>query len=121
MLSFERYRALGGSAEQADFARFEAKSARLLARATPGRLRQDAPPSESVERCMAELIDMLREESEYGDRSVTSVQNGDLRVSYAARGGDAPYGEVRAVAIIRAWLLGERDAYGVPLLYAGNE
>lgn len=123
-LTIDEYRQMGGNAEADAFERLEAKAARLIDRATHGRLQAGYGIPNSVRYCMYDLIGAIQADESLGGvaagREVSSMSNDGVSVSFAASGaGGAMAASARYMAIIRTWLDGEVTEDGVQLLYAG--
>lgn len=120
-LTYIEYIEMGGCIESAHFPRFEAKARRAIDNATMNRLIGEDPVRDSVKHCMYDLINAIHtDESAMGasGREIASMSNDGVSVTYATGNGQGG-ASARHSAIVREWLLGETDACGVPLLYAG--
>lgn len=120
-LTHEEFTAMGGNMDAALFPRFEAKARKRVDVLTHGRLKCEETVYESVKHCMFELIGaMYADESAAGlsGREITSMSNDGVSVTYATGSGQES-ASGRYGSIVRAWLLDEMTACGVPLMYAG--
>ena len=117
-LTYDEYMQMGGNIDAALFPRFEAKARKRIDALTFGRLIDESPVRESVRMCMFELIQAMYEDEALAGasgRDVSAASNDGVSVTYdASRSAPARYG-----AIVRGWLLGETDAHGCNLMYAG--
>lgn len=117
-LTLDEYKQMGGEAESGEFARLEAKAARLIDRATHSRLESGYGIPNSVRYCMYDLICAIQADDGMGGaaagREISSMSNDGVSVSFTAMAASARYME-----IIREWLDGETTEAGVHLLYAG--
>lgn len=116
---YEQY--TGVELSPAEFARSEYRAERVLDAYTMGRLKREDPLRESAKRCMAELINVVREQAQAEARSmgVRSVSNDGVSVAYA--GADVLNADASRTAdnIVSTYLAGETDANGTLLLYRG--
>ena len=120
-LTYIEYIDMGGCIDSAHFPRFEAKARRVIDIATMNRLVGESPVRDSVKHCMYDLVNAIRaDESTAGasGREIASMSNDGVSVTYATGNGQRS-AYTRYSAIVREWLLGETDACGVPLLFAG--
>lgn len=116
-LSYDEYTGMGGEMNAALYPRLEAKARMLIDSAVHGRLGGETQVRETVKFCMFDLVRVLDADESSGScgMEVTGMSNDGISVSYAA-GGNL---HTRCAKLIRAWLSGEIDANGTPLLYAG--
>lgn len=119
-LTYDEFENMGGSMSEDAFPRFELKARRRIDAVTFGRLQNETPVREAVRYCMFDLIQAMHEDEAnagFSGRDITAMSNDGVSVSYASgaqSGSGSRYGN-----IVRAWLTGETDAYGVSLIYAG--
>lgn len=120
-LKYDEFEDMGGVANEDFYDRLEMKARRQIDRATFGRLTslEAAAIPQSVKYCMYDLITAIGADETTGGiasgRSVTAMSNDGVSLSFGGGKSDA----ARYRGIIHAWLAGEVDACGTPLLYAG--
>ncbi len=117
------YGQYGGTLENIErFDALEYQARAFVNRLTFNRIRDETPVREAVKRLTAALIDVLHQEAEaVGAREmgVASVSNDGVSVSYADPAALSGQANARCLALARAYLTGETDAAGIPLLYRG--
>lgn len=83
-LTFDDYISMGGTLTETEFNRFEFRAERLIDNVTQGRLKNTDTISETVKRCMFEVVTYLSNNAKNGDiSSVASFSNDGYSVSYA--------------------------------------
>lgn len=124
-LTYEEYLQMGGDMNDSLFPRFEMKARKRIDVMTFGRLQGESEVRECVKHCMFELVQALHEDETnvgFSGREITSMSNDGVSVTYAS--GNSQTGTqngsgARYADIVRTWLMGETDAYGNNILYAG--
>ena len=121
LITYEEYVSYGGTADEAAFSRLEFLAEKSINRYTQGRVGAMETPPEAVKRCAAELVSIL-------DRAdVTALASSGTLSGFANDGYSESYTDPLTVekldqntyAIIRAYLSGETDDKGTPLLWLG--
>lgn len=124
-LTYDEYKGMGGSMDAALFPRFELKARKRIDVITFGRLQGEKDVRECVKHCMFELVQAMHEDEVnvgFSGREISSMSNDGVSVTYAS--GNSQTGTqngsgARYADIVRTWLMGETDAYGNNILYAG--
>lgn len=109
-LEYAKYKGYGGSLDNSTFSRIEYKAEKIVDAYTLGRLKNDTEFSESVTRCVYELIELLQE---HQGKEVTSVSVDGYSESYKDF-SEADYG-----TLIKDYLFGETNQDGEDLIYSG--
>lgn len=109
-LTHGEYEAWGGNLDNSTFSRIEYKAEKIIDAYTFNRLQDDTVFSESVKRCMFELVELLHDN---GDKVVTSVSVDGYSESYKE------FNQVEYGVIIKDYLFGETNQQGENLLYCG--
>ena len=120
-LAYSEYIEMGGCIDSAHFPRYEIKARMIIDNATHKRLVGEDPVRDPVKNCMFELINAIRADESFADvsgREISSMSNDGVSVTYATGDGRSN-ASARYSQIVRNWLIGESDAYGTMLLYAG--
>lgn len=119
-IEYEQY---GGTLEAiGQYDALEYRARRMIDRMTFFRIRDETPAREAVKRLMVELIDILHGERSALDacgRGVTAMSNDGVSVNYSDMATLSAQTNARCRDLICAYLDGETDAKGVPLLYRG--
>lgn len=83
-LTFDDYISMGGTLTDIEFNRFEFRAERLIDNLTQGRLKNADTISETVKRCMFELVTYLSKTAQNGNSSaVSGFSNDGYSVTYA--------------------------------------
>lgn len=91
---YGEYSAMGGELSNAEFSRFAFKSWKELEKATYGRIK-NAAPSETVRRCMFELIEYLSANDRNGvPVSASSESNDGYSISYVRKDSSAEISDI---------------------------
>ena len=109
-LTYVEYKTWGGNLDNSTFSRIEYKAEKIMDAYTFNRLQNDNVFSESVKRCMFELVELLHNN---GDKVVTSVSVDGYSESYKE------FNQVEYGVIIKDYLFGETNQQGENLLYCG--
>lgn len=126
-LSVDEFEEMGGAADIEDevYARLEAKARAQLDRITFGRLKHETDIRENVKYCMVDLINAIYADESAGavasSREIASMSNDGVSISFVSGSttGSARGISARYAGIVRSWMLGETDAFGLPLMYPG--
>lgn len=115
-LSYEEYKAKGGTMEEAAFSRFAFGAEQAIRRATFGRVDKMQTVPEAVKWLVFELVG-ISEQAAQENANVTAEKVGEWSKSYeVATEADR---QAKTNALIRNYLMAETDDNGVPLLYLG--
>lgn len=117
-LTYDEFVGIGGSMNEASYARLEHKARAMLDLMTFGRVTSEDPARPAVKFAVFELIQAMadaEESSGIAAAEVIAVSNDGVSISYAS-GQSA---ESRYRQIVRGWLGPETAADGTPLLYKG--
>lgn len=120
-LTYERYKQLGGTLDDAAFTLAEFKARKRVDYLTASRVQKMANVPEAVALCVFALIGL---ETSIGAESQISSP---LVTSYNTDGYSESYGNIPTIAesdavmnkTVRTYLTDERDDKGTPLLYRG--
>lgn len=83
-LSYEEYKALGGTLEETEFSRFAFRAESELNRLTFDRISDILPIPECVKRCLFELITYISKNSKNGNcAAASSVSNDGYSIVYS--------------------------------------
>lgn len=121
-LTYDEYKAYGGTLAEADFTLFEFRARKRIDYLTASRVQAMAVIPEAVKLCMMSLIKV---DGKYGvdaqiDNPVIASFNTDgYSESYGTAADQAAAVQKSMGDTIRAMLDGEKDDFGVPLLYRG--
>lgn len=120
-LTYEQYVELGGTMSSTEFTTAEFKARKRIDRLTNCRVQKMSAVPEAVTLCVYALIGL---EATIG---IGAQVNNPLVTSYNTDGYSESYGNIPTVAegetemnkMVAAYLYGETDDKGVPLLYRG--
>ena len=115
-LTYEAYKAMGGTLEETAFFRFVFGAEQAVRRATFGRVDRMQEVPEAVKRLVFELANRAWQKEE-GTARLSSETVGSWSRSYQVQTEEGNKAE--ADTLIRNYLAAETDDNGVPLLYLG--
>lgn len=113
LITYERYRELGGNLDDAAFNLYCYEAERKVHSATHGRIKRITEP---VERCIVRLTELLSASDIAKDKIASWSNDG---VSQSIKAVSQEEYETKAENIILEYLSKETDERGVPLLYLG--
>jgi hypothetical protein len=116
-LTIEEYAGMGGTLDDATYARCAVRADALITRMTHGRIQDESPVRECVKYAAFDLAEAIAADARTGmdGAEVAAVANDGVSITYAAPETSAR----RYARIVRSYLDGQADVRGVPLLYAG--
>ena len=120
-LSYDEYKELGGTMEQADFTLAEFKAEKRIDYLTDSRVKDMAEVPQAVKLCIMAIMAMeskVGTEAQVSNPVVTSFNNDGYSESYGKAMG-AEDAEKSLNQTVKSYLSGEVDDYGIPLLYRG--
>lgn len=120
-LTYDEYKALGGSAPETDFALLEFKARKRIDYLTASRVQNMAQVPKAVKMCMLSIITVdsaAGAEAQATKPVVTSFNTDGYSESYG-KAMSAQDASASINRLIKAGLYGENDDNGVPLLYRG--
>ena len=112
-ITYDEYTAKGGKLDLAAFNIYAYEANQKIKEATFNRI---TTPSEAVKRCMVRLTDLLAD-YDNPEKNVSSFSNDGLSQSYYVSNGTERAAKIRL--LIKTYLINEKDANGVPLMYCG--
>lgn len=115
-LTYEEYKQMGGTLDEAAFSRFAMGAEQIIRRYTFGRVDKMQSVPDAVKWLVFELVDTTRQKSDGTDK-LTSESVGSWSRSYQVQ-TDAE-AKAEANEMIKNYLMHEVDDNGVPLLYLG--
>ena len=116
-LTHDEYTGMGGShIAAALFDRLELRARNFIDRMTRGRISGEAPVRGAVKCCMVELVNAMAEDDAHHGREVSHMSNDGAAMTFAGAQQDPA---ARYAGIVRIWLICEKDARGVGLMYSG--
>lgn len=113
-LTYEEYREMGGTLDEAAFNMYGYEAECELKEQTHNRITK---PGEAVKRCMARIIDVLAQ-SDITAEKVSSFSHDGLSQSFTAPSASEYSQKIND--IIYTYLIHERSENGTPLLYRGT-
>lgn len=120
-LTYDEYTEYGGTMAQAAFTLAEFKAQKRIDYLTDSRVKAMASVPEAVKLCIMAIMDMeskVGTEAQVSNPVVTSYNTDGYSESYGkAMGTDEA--DLAMNKTVKAYLSGEVDDYGVPLLYRG--
>jgi len=116
-LTYDEYKAMGGTLDAVAFSLQEFRARQLIDQLTHNRISDETPVREAVKHAVRTLVDAQAASDAHDGREITSETNDGVSVSYAVTGPGGAY--ARRVDIVCEYLANEITAAGVPLLYAG--
>lgn len=120
-LSYDEYKEMGGTMEQADFTLAEFKAEKRIDYLTDSRVKAMAEVPEAVKLCIMAIMEMeskVGTEAQVSNPVVTSFNNDGYSESYGKAMG-AEDADKAMNGLVKEYLYGEVDDYGVPLLFRG--
>lgn len=120
-LTYDEYVGLGGTLEETDFIMAEFTARKVVDSLTASRVSRMAKVPEAVKMC---LMSIIKINASYGAAAqatqpvVTSFSTDGYSESYGKQMSSAEADKAMR-SVVRQLLDGERDDYGVPLLYRG--
>lgn len=112
-ITYEEYKSLGGTLDEAAFYIYGYDADREIKAQTHDRI---TTPSEAVKRCIVRVTDLMSK-ADIGVERVTSFNHDGLSQNFAAPTADEYAGKIND--IIYTYLIGETADDGTPLLYRG--
>lgn len=120
-LTYSEYTELGGTLAESDFRLAEFKAEKRIDYLTDSRVKAMETVPEAVKLCIMAIMDMeskVGTEAQVSNPVVTSFNNDGYSESYGKAMGAAE-ANVAMNGVVKEYLSGEVDDYGVPLLYRG--
>jgi len=120
-LSYDEYKEYGGTMAQADFTLAEFKAEKRIDYLTDTRVKAMSAVPEAVKLCIMAIMNMeskVGTEAQVSNPVVTSFNNDGYSESYGKAMGSAE-ADVAMNSVVKEYLSGECNDYGVPLLYRG--
>ena len=123
-LSYEEYKNFGGTLSETDFKLAEFKARKRIDYLTAERVKAMAEAGQVPEAVQLCIVDLVNLESKVG---TTAQVNNPVATSFTTDGYTEHYGNALSAAeadtemdkLVRQFLFGEVDLFGVPLLYRG--
>ena len=116
-LTYDEYAGMGGTLDDAVYARCAMRADALMDRMTHGRIRDESPVRDCVKYAAFDLAEAIAADMRAGTdgADIAAIGNDGVSITYAT-----PYAPTKRYAqIVRAYLDGQVDAHGTPLMYAG--
>lgn len=120
-IDFETYYRLGGKADGTAFPRLQFRAGKLIDRYTQNRVKAMEEVPQAVQMCLVELINAM-DKADPTETAVSPALSGFNNDGYSesyAEPVTAEHLETSLYGIVREYLSGEVDDYGVSLLYLG--
>jgi hypothetical protein len=121
-LTYEEYRAYGGTMTEADFALAEFRARKRIDYLTDSRVAAMAEVPEAVKMAMMSIIRVdgaVGVDAQAGAPLVASFSTDGYSENYGSAADQTANAEKQLNAELRRLLYGEKDDNGVPLLYRG--